>query len=476
MPWTGSAGQPGSTTEGIRPVRHVPARLVSVFAVGFLSAGTAGAFPLLPAAADGGWGDLEATDGTDHVAVLEDGTTVLLSTGGSRDQVVFEQRRAPDGDLGPRTVVTSFDHGAQCAVGDVDVQASTVAFGVDCVVRTGEDEPPGIAGEFIWTEATGWVRESHRKSEVSSVDVSPDGGHAVFTTYVQYAGTPHHVTTWSAADGMVDHERPQRGLWGDDFVAGVGDGGRVTVLCTAGFEDEPGYWGFGRLVLERLDPETGEWSMGRIHRYESQGIRGVDLDVAADGSVTGSFLRFRSTAGGWPDAPDTSVWMIRQQGGTPTTLVPVSEPSRDVFVAESGVTAAGVGVVAWQQGGQQRALSTRRTHWLPDAAEPAHARQLERGLHTEAVAAGFGLSLAVGGDGHTVLGWVTRDDSGTTATTWASAARAPRPDDAHSRVWQGTRNVTVRSAAGAGGESAVLLGHLRWYGVLGEEAGLTYRP
>ncbi len=457
-------------------MRHLPAKLVSVLAVGFVSVGSAGAFPLLPAAAEDGWGDREAVNGTERAAVLEDGTTMLLSTGGQREQIVYERRRAPDGDLGRRTAVTTLPGGQQCEVADVDVQRSTVAAGVECLIRTGVDDPPGIAVELVWTEADGWSRATYRKCEISSADVSPNGEHAVFATRLQYAGTPQHLTTWSAADGLVDHPRTERGLWGDEYVAGVGDDGRVTVLRTAGFEDEPGYWGFGRLALLRLDPVTGEWSNGITRRYETQGIRGVDLDVAADGAVVASFLRYRSTASQWPDAPDTSVWLLRKRAGTPPTLVAVSELTRDVFAVDSGITGAGVGVVAWQQGRPDSPASTWRAHWPADAPVPVHATRLGRGEATPGVRAGYGLALAVDADGSTVLAWVSRDASGTSATAWAAPAGARRPHDDNSRAWAEARNAAVAATVGASGTAAVILGNVRWYGVLGPAADLSYRP
>ena len=296
---------------------------------------------------------------------------------------------------------------------------------------------------LVWTEADGWSRATYRKCEISSADVSPNGEHAVFATRLQYAGTPQHLTTWSAADGLVDHPRTERGLWGDEYMAGVGDDGRVTVLRTAGFEDEPGYWGFGRLALLRLDPVTGEWSNGITRRYETQGIRGVDLDVAADGAVVASFLRYRSTASQWPDAPDTSVWLLRKQAGTPPTLVAVSELTRDVFAVDSGITGAGVGVVAWQQGRPDSPASTWRAHWPADAPVPVHATRLGRGEATPGVRAGYGLALAVDADGSTVLAWVSRDASGASATAWAPLLVPADPTT--TTPGRGPRRATPRS-------------------------------
>ncbi len=457
-------------------MRHLPAKFVSVLSVALVSAGSAGAFPLLPAAAEDGWGNRQAVNGTTVAAVLEDGTTVLLSTGGRREQTVYERRRAPDGDLDRRTAITTLPKGQQCVVTDVDVQQATIAAGVECLIRTALDDPPGIAVELVWTHADGWSRETHRKCEINSVDVSPDGEHAVFATRLQYAGEPQHITTWSDPDGLVDHPRGERGLWGDEYVAGVGDDGRVTALRTAGFEDEPGYWGFGRLVLMRLDPTSGEWSRGLTRRYESQGIDGVDVDVAAGGAVVASYLRHRSTRGQWPDAPDTSLWLLRKQVGTPPTLDAVSERTRDVFAVDSGITGSGVGVVAWQQRGVGASFDTWRTHWPVGAPEPVDARRLDRGEPTLGIRAGYGMSLAVGAGGHTAMAWVSRHRSGTTTTAWASPAGARRPHEDNSRQWDDSRNAVVAATAGAGGVSAVVLGHVRWYGALSGNADLSYRP
>ena len=397
-------------------MRHLPAKLVSVLAVGFVSVGSAGAFPLLPAAAEDGWGNREAVNGTERAALLEDGSTVLLSTGGRREQIVYERRRAPDGDLGRRTEVTRLPAGQQCEVADVDVQRSTIAAGVGCLIRAGEEDPPGIAVELVWTEADGWSRATYRKCEISSADVSPNGEHAVFATRLQYAGTPQHLTTWSAADGLVDHPRKERGLWGDEYVAGVGDRGRVSALRTAGFEDEPGYWGFGRLALLRLDPATGEWSKGITRRYETQGIRGVDLDVAADGSVVASYLRYRSTASQWPDAPDTSAWLLRKQAGTPTTLAAVSELDprrvrsglRDHRSGRRGrrLAAGPPGQpgqhLAYALAGRRARASARRSTpaWRADSGRSRRVRAVARCRRGWEHRAGVGVAGCVGDLGH----------------------------------------------------------------------------
>ena len=105
-----------------------------------------------------------------------------------------------------------------------------------------------------------------------------------------------------------------------------------------------------------------------------------------------------------------------------------------------------------------------------------HATRLGRGEATPGVRAGYGLALAVDADGSTVLAWVSRDASGTSATAWAAPAGARRPHDDNSRAWAESRNAAVAATVGASGTAAVILGSVRWYGVLGPAADLSYRP
>jgi len=165
---------------------------------------------------------------------------------------------------------------------------------VECQANTGLEDPPTTLAELVWTGDDGWVWHVQPEGELGSLDYSSHGRYVVFTTNSQY-GRAHHVTSYHADLGWRDLTRRELGSTGDDLVAAINDAGSVVALRGAGFEDEPGYWFGGRLLVESYDATTGTWRQRFSRRYPDGGVDPAGIDLAA-GRIVATLVRSRSTA------------------------------------------------------------------------------------------------------------------------------------------------------------------------------------
>lgn len=411
-------------------------------------------------AADQGWGPWQEAGSHTLAVALADGTTALVSVGGPRDATVYDQRRAPDGEPGPRSEVTSVTGVEDCRPVDAATALGNVAVALECRERTGLEDPPTTLVELVWTGDDGWVRHVQREGRLGSLDYSPGGQYVVFASNSSY-GRAHHVTSYHADLGWRDLRRREAGSTGDDLVAAVSDAGDVVALRGAGFEDEPGYWFGGRLRIETYDAATDTWTRRVTRRYPDGGIDPSAIDVSG-GRIVATVARFRSTGG--LDGLDAKVVVLSGRPGHPRFW---SSPrwDRRVLASSAAITRSGVGVTAWQT---EHARGTARpwlATWAPDRAQPRWHDLAGRTTLTRAATYGRVLDLSVSAEGRAAVAHVRHRPGAGHATVAASSFRVGRhgglrrPVDA---TWRRPVNSTVDVTASATSAS-LTLGRLAGY-------------
>lgn len=375
------------------PVR----RLVAAAAV----ASTLAAVSPSTAAAADGWSPLERADGWALPVALDDGTTALVSVGGPDDATVYDQRRTPTGELGARTEITSVEDAEACRPVAAATALGNFAVAVECLAKTGLEDPPTRLLEVVWTGDDGWVSHVQPEGDLGSVDYSPQGQYALFTSNSRY-GRAHHVTSYHADLGWRDLTRRQLGGTGDDLVAAIGDDGDVVALRGAGFEDEPGYWFGGRLRIETYRDASGTWERQLDQRYPDGGIRPVAIDLAG-GRIMATVVRSRST--GQVRGLADKVMVLSGAPAEPRTW---SSPQwyRDVLAAPAAITRTGVGVAAWQVVGAGRVAQPWFATWSEDRARPRTWDLEWPTTLTHAAVTGRALDLAVSPGGHGAIAYV----------------------------------------------------------------------
>lgn len=402
------------------------------------------------------WTPPQDTRGPAVAATLADGTTVLITVGGERDTVVFEQRRSPDGTLGERTAIGPVERGAYCAPLLVDVQRSTIGLVVRCQARTGLEDPPSISVEMVWTEATGWSSRDRRRSSPLSVDVSPNGEHVVFTTDNEYYQRPSHVSSYDVVLGWSDRTWAERGVWGDRLVAAVDNAGDVEVARSTGFEDEPGAWIGGAVELMHYDEGTDAWVRDFLRKGHGVGVTDLELDRAADGRLFGSYVRHFGN--------QEELWVLRADAPTDPALVQAGRRSPDLYSQASVSTGRGWGYVGWQQATARGEYQTFVKRWRGGGAGLRGGAIGAGGTVVPVLQSGLTVSLAVNGR-HLLLTWIRHRGEQSTTHAYMFYGQAHGEDFRFARVRQSPR-ATVQASQGAGGAAALLLGRWRWYRVL----------
>ena len=412
------------------------------------------ATPSPAGAADGGWSPLVEAGGHALAVALDDGTTVLVSVGGPDDATVYDQRRSATGELGPRTAVTTVGDAEACRPAQAATAAGNLAVAVECSAKTDLEDPPTRLAELVWTGDDGWVSHVQPEGELGSLDYSPQGQYAVFTSNSRY-GRGHHVTSYQADLGWRDLKRRELGGYGDDLVAAIGDDGDVVALRGAGFEDEPGYWFGGRLRLETYDAATGAWTRQFDRRYPNGGIDPAAVDVAED-RITATVVRSRST--GQVDGLDDRLVLLSGEPGEPRSWSP-TRWSRDVLAATAAVTRSGVAVAAWQEVGRGGAVQPRFATWAPGRGRPRVWDLQRRTTLTNAATSGRALDVAVSATGHGAVAYVRHRSGVAHAEVAGASFRVDRHGRLHDLVettWRRPVGTTVDVTAGATSASVTL--------------------
>jgi len=371
------------------------------------------------------WTPLESA-GDNTLPIAQDhGRTLLISTGGPDDATIYEQHRAADGSLGPRTAITTVDEAEGCLPARSATAIGNVAVAVECRTTTGLEDPPIRLAALVHTDDDGWTWQIFGDARLGSLDYSPGGQYVVFTTNSEY-GRRHHVTTYHADLGWQDLRRRERGFSGDRVIAAVTDAGAIIELQSAGSEDEPGYWIDGRLALSRFDPVTARWTRLQTHRYPDGGIFGTDIDVAG-GRVFATATRYRDT--GQLNGRDARLLVLR--GGVPHAHIEmVGEFTRGILAAHSAITRDGVGVAAWQAKGDDRLAAAAFLTWSPRRSNPTVVDLQATTKVTNAVGFGRGLDLALQANGHGVIAWVESSRKASRSTVGAASFAIAR----HGRI------------------------------------------
>ncbi|SED28780.1 hypothetical protein SAMN04489844_4100 [Nocardioides exalbidus] len=428
-----------------------------------LSVALAAALVVVPVRADAaeGWATLEEAGGHALAIAVGDGTTALVSVGGPDEATVYDQRRAPDGTLGPVTEVLTVPDADYCRPVEAAAAAGSLAVAVECQQQTDFEDPPTTLAELVWTGDGGWAWHVRREGVLGSLDFSPRGKFVAFTSNSQY-GRPHHVTSYHPDLGWRDVRRRERGVNGDTMVAAIDDRGDVVALRGAGFEDEPGYWFGGRLALESYDGDTGRWTERFAQRFPDGGIRPAAIDLVGQ-RLAVTLVETRST--GKVNGVDERVVLLSGRAGHPRTWS--SRWTRGVLTADAAITGAGVGLASWQALVEPRVATPRFATWPPSRSRPRVHDLAWRTTTTTAAAAGEAMDLSVATNGRGVIAW-TRHGPGDDHTDVAGATfrvhRSGRISDQVDVTWSQPVGVTVEVAASGRG-SSVTLGSLSRPGV-----------
>ena len=406
------------------------------------------------AAAADGWSPLEKAEGHALAVALDDGTTAVISVGGPDDATVYDARRTPDGELGTQTEITTVEDAEACRPVASATATGNLAVAVECRARTGLEDPPTRLLELVWTGDDGWVSHVQPEGELGSVDYSPEGEHALFTSNSRY-GRAHHLTSYHADLGWRDLTRRPLGGTGDDLVAAIGDDGHVVAVRGAGFEDEPGYWFGGRLRIETYRDVSGTWQRDLDRRYPDGGIAPVQVDLAG-GRMTATLVRSRST--GQVHGLADKVLVLSGAPDEPRTWSP-STWYRDVLAAPAATTGDGVGVAAWQVVRGGRVARPFFATWTPDRERPL-VRDLEWPTTlTHAAVAGRALDLAVDPGGHAAIAYVRHRAGEQHADVAGVSFRVTRAGGVRASVdttWRRPVGTTVAVAASATAATATL--------------------
>ena len=405
-------------------------------------------------AAEEQWSPLQEAGGSTLAVAVDAQSTALISVGGPDDATIYDQRRTAAGALGPTTVVTTVEGVTACRPVEAVTAVGNVAVAVECQANTGLEDPPTTLAELVWTGDDGWVWHVQPEGELGSLDYSSHGRYVVFTTNSQY-GRAHHVTSYHADLGWRDLTRRELGSTGDDLVAAINDAGSVVALRGAGFEDEPGYWFGGRLLVESYDATTGTWRQRFSRRYPDGGVDPAGIDLAA-GRIVATLVRSRST-GKLNGLADQVVLL----SGRPSSPRFWSSPrwSRQVLTASVAITGAGVGVAAWQAVDDRRHARPWFATWAPKRDQPAvHDLEWRTNL-TDAAASGRTLDLSISANGQGAIAYVRHRPGADHSTVGGASFRVGRHGGLGRQVdvtWRQPVNTTVDVTASAGSTSITL--------------------
>ena len=427
------------------------------FAVAAAVLASALAAPGSAAAADGGWSPPQEAGDHALAVALADGTTALVSIGGPDEATVYDQRRAADGTLGPRTEVTTVEDADQCRTVEAATARGNFAVAVECYTKTGLEDPPIRLLELVWTGDDGWVSHVQPEGTLGSLDYSPQGQYVAFTSNSHY-GRGHHVTSYQADLGWRDLKRRELRGYGDEMVAAIGDDGDVVALRGAGFEDEPGYWFGGRLRLETYDAATGTWTRQLDRRYHHGGIDPVGIDLA-EGRIAGTLVRSRST--GQVDGLDEKVVVL---SGEPGSTRSWSTPhwSRRLLTGSAAVTRAGVGIASWQVVGADHLARPWFATWASDRDRPRVWDLRWPTTVTTAASSGRAMDLSVSANGQGAIAYVRHRPGVRHASVGAASFRVTRAGGIRKAVdvtWQRPVSSTVDVTA-SGSSASVTLGRI----------------
>ncbi|RYB95620.1 hypothetical protein EUA93_15505 [Nocardioides oleivorans] len=401
-----------------------------------------------------GWTPLEEAGGHSLAVALGDGTTALVSVGGPDEATIYDQRRAADGTLGPATAVLTVSRADYCRPVDAATAIGNYAVAVECQTRTGLEDPPTTLVELVWTGDDGWVWQVHRTSSLGTVDYSPQGQFALFTSNSEY-GRPHHVTSFNPDLGWRDVERREVGPSGDRIIGAIDDEGDVVVLRGAGFEDEPGYWFGGRLRVESYDYGSRRWTTKLTRRYPDGGISPSSIDLAA-GRITATLVRSRST--GRLNGRDAKVLVLSGRPSAPRSWSPAGW-SPDVLTSSAATTQDGLSVVSWQAVVGRRTAKPWFATWTPRQAEPVVSDLEWRTTLTNAARSGRAMDLSVTADGHGAITWVRHRQGADHASVAGASFRVDADGRLSEQVdvtWVRPAGVTVAVTAAVGASSVTL--------------------
>lgn len=353
------------------------------------------AMPSPARADDRGWSTPTEAGGHTLAVALGDGTTALISVGGPDEATIYERRG------GAETEITTVADSESCRPVEAVTELGNVAVAVECQAKTGLEDPPTRLLELVWTGDDGWVWHLQKEGDLGSLDYSPGGQYVVFTSNSRY-GRGHHVTSYHADLGWQDLKRRELGSTGDELVAAIADNGNVVALRGAGFEDEPGYWFGGRLVVERYTASTGTWRTELSRRYPDGGIDPARIDLAG-GRIAATLVRSRST--GQVNGLADRVVLLSGKPGSPQWW---ESPQwyRQVLVATGAITRAGVGVAAWQVVRAERMAEPWFATWAPHRQGPTVSDLGWPTTLTTAATSGRALDLSISSSGHGAIAFV----------------------------------------------------------------------
>ena len=331
------------------------------------------------------------------------------------------------------------------------------AVAVECLTKTGLEDPPTTLVELVWTGDDGWVWHVQPDSELGSVDYSPQGQYAVFTTNSEY-GRPHHVTSYHADLGWRDLTRRELGRsTRDDLVAAINDSGNVVALRGAGSEDEPGYWFGGRLRIETYDDTSGKWTQRFArdlprrrhrpdrHRHGRRPLRGDTGPVAIDRRAHRPRRQGRRTV---------------RQAEQPTALVVTSlEPAGPHRFR---------GDHSGRRRGRRLASGRKRAHRQAvvrdvgaEAQQPSVHDLKWRTTLTDAAVSGLAMDMSVSANGRGVIAYVRHRRGVDHSTVGGASFRVGRDGALSGQIdatWQQPVDTTVNVTASASATSITLGG------------------
>ncbi|GAA1919428.1 hypothetical protein [Nocardioides hwasunensis] len=409
------------------------------------------------AAAPESWGALQEADGHGLAVALDGEQTALISVGGSDEATVYDQRRAGDGSVGAPVEVMTVAGADHCRPVEAASADGNLAVAVECQRTTDLEDPPTRLVELVWTGDDGWAWRVQPEGELGSLDWSPGGQFALFTSNSQY-GRPHHLTSYHPDLGWRDLTRRERGLTGDTMIAAVDDSGDAVALRGAGFEDKPGYWFGGRLRIETYDAARRTWTTRVTRRYPDGGVHPTGLDLDG-GRIAATVVESRST--GRLDSRDSRVVVLSGRPGDPRVWAP-RRWSRQVVTSSAAITGQEVAVVAWQAVDRGRTARPRVATWVPRRPQPRVRSLAGATTLTDATVSGDTMDLAVSAGGRGVVAWVAHTRGARQSSVEVTSFQVGR--DGHLRhpvaaTWSQPVGATVAVTSGDT-SSAVTIGRV----------------
>ena len=403
--------------------------------------------------ADDEWGPLRSAGGSALAVALNGRTTALISVGGRDDATIYDQRRTARGALGARTRITTVRGARSCRPVEAVTARNNVAVAVECLTRTGLEDPPTRLVELVWTGDDGWVWRVQKEGRLASIDYSPRGQFVVFSSNSGY-GRPHHLTSYHPDLGWRELKRRELDGTGDDLVAAVTDSGDLVALRGSGSEDEPGYWFGGRLRIETYDATTGTWALALDRDHPDGGIDPAGIDVAA-GRIAATLVESRST--GKLHGLEDRVVLLSGDPGDPRSWS--SRWAHQVLAASEATTRTGVGVFAWHATDGRRSAKPWFAAWTPGDEQPSVRDLRWRTTLTPAAVTGQALDLSVSASGHGAIAWVRHRPGADHSSVAGVSFRVGRDGELRHQIdatWRQPMGVTVDVTAAATATSITL--------------------